>query len=321
MNDKRCTKVRNSMLNVSIVILTFNRRQRLDNLLAEVTGYGDPAIEVIVVNNGLAESIAGLQDKYSCVKFIQSPRNLGAAGRNLGFGTARGEFVIMLDDDVRGLAYTAIKRLTDRFRLKPRLAVVNFRVLDERTGRQINWVHHRSLERFGEKRFLTYEITEGAVAIRRDVVASAELYPESFFISHEGPDLAFRLINDGYYLEFDGKISVWHAYADEGRTSWRNYYYDTRNTYWLAVRNLPVIYGFRLVARQSMAMLALSFRDGFFKWWFRGALDGLRGIPNAYKQRNRPTKRLSAQLYLIDRRRPSTWSLIRTKLRQRDFRL
>ncbi len=150
---------------------------------------------------------------------------------------------------------------------------------------------------------------------------SSELYPESFFISHEGPDLAFRLINAGYYLEYDGKLTVRHAYAEEGRASWRNYYYDTRNTYWLAVRNLPAVYGLRLVARQSLAMFALSVRDGYLKWWLRGTLDGIRGIPDAYKQRTRPTKLLSNQLNLIDHRRPSAWSLIRRKLRQKDFRL
>jgi GT2 family glycosyltransferase len=306
------------MCDVSIVILTFNRRQRLDNLLAEVTGYTDPTIEVIVINNGSAESIAGLADKFPTAQFVQSPRNLGAAGRNLGFAKAGGDIVVMLDDDVSGLSHSAIKRLRDRFEHKPKLAVVNFRVLDEKTGEQMNWVHHRDISKFGKKRFRTYEITEGAVAIRRRAVASTELYPESFFISHEGPDLAFRLINAGYCLEFDGKITVKHAYAAESRSSWRNYYYDTRNTFWLAVRNLPALYGFRLIARQSILTLVLSLRDGYLKWWLKGAFDGLRGMPEAYRQRTRPTKLLNAQLHLIDRKRPSTLSLLR-KLRQRDY--
>jgi len=309
------------MPSISIVILTFNRLRLLDKLLAEVTGYPDPAIEVIVVNNGAVDAIAGLDHKYSSVIFIQSPQNLGAAGRNLGFRKASGSIVVMLDDDVRDLSYSSIKRLARRFQSKPRLAAVNFRVLDEQTGKQINWVHHRNISKYSQKRFLTYEITEGAVAIRRDSVVSSELYPESFFISHEGPDLAFRLINSGYYLEYDGKVTVRHAYAEEGRASWRNYYYDTRNTFWLAARNLPAVYGLRLVARQSLAMLALSVRDGNLKWWLRGTFDGVRGIPNAYRQRTRPTELLSTQLKLIDRRRPSAWFLIRRKLKQRDFRL
>lgn len=310
-----------SMPSVSIVILTFNRRQRLDKLLAGVTRYPDLDIEVIVVNNGRPETIAGLDKRYPSVIVIQSPQNLGAAGRNLGFGKALGKIVVMLDDDVRDLPYSSLKRLSQRFQSKPRLAAVNFRVLDENTGKQINWVHHRDIGKYGQKRFLTYEITEGAVAIRRDSVVSPDLYPESFFISHEGPDLAFRLINAGYYLEYDGKVTVRHAYAEEGRASWRNYYYDTRNTYWLAVRNLPAMYGLRLVIRQSIGMFALSVRDGYIKWWLRGILDGIRGIPRAYKQRIRPTKLLSTQIALIDRRKPSTWSLIKRKIEQRDFRL
>ena len=80
----------------------------------------------------------------------------------------------------------------------PAIACVNFKVVEEGTGRLLNWVHHRSARLFADVSFDTYEITEGAAAFRRSSLQAAGGYPESFFLSHEGPDLAYRLMDRGW---------------------------------------------------------------------------------------------------------------------------
>jgi len=102
------------------------------------------------------------------------------------------------------------------------IGAVNFKVLEEGTGRVANWVHHRSVEAYADAEFDTYEITEGAVAFRRSILQRVGGYPATFFLSHEGPDLAFRIMNHGARVIYSPAVSVTHSFAPEGRPSWRS---------------------------------------------------------------------------------------------------
>lgn len=305
---------------VSIVILTFNRNDHLERLLQELDQLTFPALEIIVVDNASRVPATEVADRFDSVRVIRSPENLGATGRNLGLRAATGAIAITLDDDVRGLTDAAIRRIVDLF-ADPTLAAVNFKVIEDGTGKITNWVHHREVEKFADTAFETYEITEGAVALRCAALDRSGLYPDRFFISHEGPDLAYRLIDAGYRVTYDPQIAVIHAYAPAGRASWRNYYFDTRNTFWLAFRNLPVLYGTRLVLRQSAAMLIYSIRDGFFLWWLRGVRDGIGGSLQSLRERRRISKSTIRKLREIDRHRPGVIYLVRKRLLQRGIKI
>ncbi len=254
------------------------------------------------------------------MKFLRAPSNLGTVGRNIGMKQARGEIVVCLDDDVGGLTDEALWKLGPMF-AEPTVAGVNFKVIEAQTGRITNWVHHKAVEQFADTRFLTYEITEGAVAFRRDIAEKAGFYPDSFFISHEGPDLAFRIMELGYTIEYNPAISVTHAYSPLARTSWRNYYYDTRNTFWLVARNCPLAFSLALLIRQNGAMFIYSIRDGFFLWWLRGVWDGLRGLPQAFRERRKMSPATMRRIAQIDEGRPSILYLLKKRLFQRGIKI
>jgi hypothetical protein len=226
---------------------------------------------------------------------------------------ATGEIVICLDDDIAGLCNNAMEAL-DKVFMDPTVAAVNFKVLAKDTGELVNWVHHCASELYSDIIFNTYEITEGAVAFRRSPLVAVGGYPESFFLSHEGPDLAYRLMNQGLRVIYCPHISVAHSFACEGRTSWRNYYFDTRNTFWLAARNLPTVYGGRMVLRQSLAMLVYALRDGYTRWWLKGMVDGLTGLPRALRERRCLSSDAFSRVMSIDRLRPSLLYILRKRL-------
>jgi GT2 family glycosyltransferase len=297
-------------LSYSIVTLTFNRNHLLERLLGELEIFARAGAQIIVVDNASripAETITRL---HQDVILIRAPRNLGAAGRNLGFDAATGDVIICLDDDISCLSHDALERLDEIF-ADGRIGAVNFRVLEEGTGHVVNWVHHRRVEQFSRVVFETYEITEGAVAFRRSILRRVGGYPEAFFLSHEGPDLAFRIMNEGWQVIYSPAVSVTHSFAPEGRTSWRNYYYDTRNTFWLAARNLPMGYGFRIVVRQTLAMFLHSVRDGYLKWWLKGIWHGVRGLCTAWGERRVLSDETMHRIRQIDSFRPSLLYLLR----------
>jgi GT2 family glycosyltransferase len=304
----------------SIVILTFDRPDSLRMLLGELSKLTTPRLEVIVVDNCPDKPATNVIRDFSFVKLVSATKNLGAEGRNLGLAVAQAEIVVCLDDDVSGLTDAGLAALDPVFE-EPNIGAVNFKVIEYGTWELTNWVHHCDADPYSERVFETYEITEGAVAFRRSALLKSGYYPEGFFLSHEGPDLAFRIIDAGYRVIYSPATQVIHAYSPRGRTAWRNYYYDTRNTTWMVVRNLPFWYGTRTLLRQTLAMFVYAARDRFLIWWARGLIDSIRGLPTAWRQRKKISRAAMRYIKQIDSNRPSLLSLIRRRLFQTRIKL
>jgi len=261
---------------VSIVVLTYNREEELIKTINNLSNLKYEGLEIIVVDNASKEPAKIILDNFCNVKVITLDENIGVGARNIGISEASGKYVITLDDDVRGLKDEDILVLIDSFEKDESIAAINFKVLEEGTGKQINWCHHRKVEEWGDREFDTFEISEGAVAFRREVVINAGLYPDYYFISHEGPDLAIRLMNNGYIVSYNPKVIVEHAQSLTARVSWRRYYYDTRNLIWFIFK----YFGFRVGVKKLViglgALFVYSVRDGYIKYWFKGVFDSLK---------------------------------------------
>jgi GT2 family glycosyltransferase len=307
---------------VSIAVLTFNRARHLGRLLDSLSGVVTPDVELIVVDNhsedDTGEVVAGASIP---IVYLRTEKNLGVGARNLALQRAAAEIVICLDDDVFGVDDEVIAAIRTAFATNPRLGAINFRVVDPWSGETTNWVHHCPVQKFEHATFETYEITEGAVAFRRAAVADAGWYPEYFFLSHEGPDLAFRLMEAGYSVIYRGDIAVQHWHANEGRQSWLNYYYDTRNQYWLALRNFPVRYACGYLFRGQLSTCWYALRDGYAFHWMRAVRDGVGGLWEFRHDRRTVSRDTMIAIRAIDARRPSWVYMARKRLFTKGIRL
>lgn len=303
-----------SAATISLVILTYRRNYLLERHLAALESWHHAFHQVIVVDNAGEPPATEVCARYPWATLVRAPRNLGAAGRNLGFDAATADYVVTLDDDVMELMPEHLDILKRVF-ADPNIACINFKVVEEGTGRLVNWVHHRDAALYADQTFPTYEITEGAAALRLQCLREVGGYPESFFLSHEGPDLAYRLMDRGWQVIYNPQIAVTHLFAPEGRASWRNYYYDTRNTLWLVARNLPLIYGTKLLLRQNCAMLFYSIRDGFFGTWLKAWWHGLGGLRRELGARKRLSDSAMHHIRQIDAHRPALWQLAWERIR------
>jgi len=268
---------------ISIVVLTYNRKDEIKRNLSELKKINYSPLEIIVVDNCSEIPVRSFIDDET-INIVRMPQNLGVAGRNEGVKVARGEIVVTLDDDVFGFNDQAITELNRIFQ-DSTIGAVNFKVIDDLTENQVNWCHKRKVEEYGDQTFDTVEISEGAIAFRREAITEAGLYPEYFFISHEGPDLALRIMNLGYRVIYYPKIVVRHSHAVAGRPGWRRYYYDTRNQIWLLARLFPISIGWRKAIIGLGSMFVYAIRDGYFLYWVKGVRDGLGGVRRAYKDR------------------------------------
>jgi len=307
---------------ISIVILTYNRCGLLDSLLTSIKEIKYASLECIVVDNHSIDTTKEMvAEKHQEIKFISTERNIGVGARNIGIERASGDIIICLDDDVFGINDQSIYKIIDKFKQYPTLGSLNFKIIDSDTGEQCNWVHHCERDKYSDKDIKTYEITEGAVAFKKDSLRKAGLYPNYFFISHEGPDLALRLIDNGYDVMYCGDIVVKHCHSNLGHKTWLNYYYDTRNQYWLAARNLPLVYAIKYLLRGQISTLVYSIRDGFFKYWIKAVVDGVMGLPRAFCDRKVVSRDTQNVIKAIDEMRPSIVYMIKERVFARGMRL
>lgn len=306
----------------TISILTHNRVDVLMELLESLQNIQRPDCEFILVDNNSVDGTPEMvRERYPWVKLIVLPRNIGVEGRNVGIINAQGEIVITIDDDVIGIDDTSLVVLEEKFSHNERLGGVCFQVRDYYTGKICNWCHPYPEEEYAQQEFLTTEISEGAVAFRRPIFAETGLYPHTFFISHEGADLCARILDRSYDLIYTSKIVVRHKYACEGRKSWRRYYYDTRNDFWLVLRNYRFWYGLDHLVRRSFIMLVYSIRDGFFRYWLKALFDVFCGLPEILAQRKPITSHTEAKIIEINAHKPGVWYYLKKRLGQRQVRI
>ncbi len=220
----------------------------------------------------------------------------------------------MLDDDVINFDDSDLVALNDMFSSKKDIGAICFKVIDYYTGNICNWCHHYEVENYSEKEFITDEISEGAVAFRKEAFIRAGLYPEQFFISHEGVDLCCRLLDIGYKTIYSPKVTVKHFTAKEGRKSWRRYYYDTRNQFFVAARNYPVGFGLKYLVKGQAMMMIYSIRDGFLKYYLKGVFDGISMLKDVFRERKRLSNDTMAALKKIAQFRPSLAYMLRKRL-------
>lgn len=297
----------------SIILLTYNREKYLALQLPELIKLN--STEIIIVDNASSSDYAeNLSTQYKNTQCIKLDKNYGAVGRNFGIQAGTGKYLITLDDDVWGITNEHLNTIKDEFERDASISAICFKVLDEKNRTITNWCHHCDPDKFSESTFDTYEISEGAVVFKREIFSDVGLYPLEFFISHEGPDLAFRIINSGKRIVYTPNIEVTHAHAMEGRKNWRRYYYDTRNLIWLAYRNYNWDMILTKLPLSLAAMLLYSIRDGFIRYYFKAVKDAFFGLKDLRGTRQPISRATRKKMKAMDINKPNLIFYIKKRL-------
>ena len=274
--DEQASAAHPQSLTLSCVILTMgNRPAEVNRAIDSVLAQRGPQVELVVVGNGT--EVTGLP---AGVKTVSLPENVGvAAGRNAGVEVCRGDVVLFLDDDGwypdTGLA----AHIAAAFAADPALAVLSMQVVDPDGGPGARWHVPRLRAGNPERSSVVTTFLGGAAAIRRSAYTEAGGLPDMFFYAHEETDLAWRLLDRGYRLEYDATVRMCHHTLPNAR-------YDTfrhrdgRNRVLLARRNLP----WPLAAIYLADWMALTIarehgRPKSLRPWFTGFAEGWRADP------------------------------------------
>ncbi|HUD39748.1 MAG TPA: glycosyltransferase [Streptosporangiaceae bacterium] len=263
-------------MKLSIVILTMgNRPDEVARAIASTEVMRAGGAEVLVVGNG-----ADPPPVPAGVTTLRLAENLGVSGgRNAAVAVCTGDVVLFLDDDgwypePQELA----THVADRFAADPALAVLSFRVIDPVSGAGARWYVPRLRAGDPERSSIVTTFAGGACAIRRSAYDEAGGLPEAFFFGHEETDLAWRLIERGYLIEYDAAALMCHPAVSNARHEiW--YRTEARNRVWLARRNLPWPVAFCYLADWVVLTVVRERSAAALRAWFAGFADGWRRNP------------------------------------------
>lgn len=278
---------------VSIIVLYYRRRDTIEETLRSAARQEYPHREIIVVDNHSEDDLRQVVAEVGGIRLIEMPENVGAcAGRNAGIRAARGDLLVLIDDDVSFASPFETGKIVRSFRDHPEMHGLALQICDPRSGqvRIREWCHTRPYREFVDREFETNFFGEGASAFRREVFERCGDYYEPLFYGAEGHDMVLRILDHGFRILHVPQIRVNHWAAEEGRSTGRQLYYYTRNFVWMGYKDYPSWRGVAFTVPKVLMMLYFAWRTSGYGPFLRGLWDGLRGL-GAVRHDRTPVRR------------------------------
>ncbi len=185
---------------VTVNILSFNRKDYLRTTLKKIFEQDYKNLEVLVIDNASNDGTEEmLKNEFRQVRFFKLNKNIGISAWNIGFEKAKGDFILVLDDDSYPLHKTINKGL-EEFRINNKLGIVAFKIFNVRVNR------------FETLDFdLTPKLFVGCGAlIRKEVIKKIGGYSEDIFIYYNEIDFSARCYNAGFDIVYLQNAIVIH---------------------------------------------------------------------------------------------------------------
>ncbi|MGQ9803500.1 MAG: glycosyltransferase family 2 protein [Anaerolineae bacterium] len=290
---------------VTVVIPNWNGAAHLPTCLESLRRQTFRDFEVIVVDNGSTdESLALLARDYPEVQVLALGENRGFAGAcNAGIRAARGEFILLLNNDTDADPHW-LEEVVAAFRRHPEAGLVasKMRLFDRRDVLHTAGDYYRVDGRPGnrgvwetdqgqyDREEYVFSACGGSAAYRRAMLDEVGLLDEDFFYSCEDVDLAWRAQLAGWRCVYAPRAVVYHKLSATGGGVTASFY-DGRNFIYLLVKDYPGDLWRRywravLRAQFHLAWEALrSWRGAAARARLRGMLAGILGIPRMLRKR------------------------------------
>ncbi len=276
---------------LSIVFLNYDRlhetRQTTERLLA-LCGNRDDS-EIIAVDNGSRDGTARYLESQRGIRSVLLDRNLGIAGYNEGFKIARGRYLLVLDDDSCPRDAATLGGVIEALETDPGLGIVACHIETPDGRPQWSW-HLPKKPVAGPSPFFI----GCGFAIRRELFERTGWYPEDFFLYQNEIEVAFRVRQQGYRIEYRPDCRVVHRGTPGQRPGWRRVYFPTRNTLWLIRRHYPQPEAGYLLVSRLLIGLARALQFGELETYLRAVRDAFARpverqiLPAEIRRQSRP---------------------------------
>jgi len=200
---------------VTINILSFNRKDELQHTLLKVFEQDYKNIEVIVVDNASSDGTQEMiKNQFPEVNLIQLSKNIGIAGWNKGFEIAKGEYVLVLDDDSypgKNSIESGLEKIID----DDKIGIIAYNILNKRTN---------EFEKIGfnDKKPLMFIGCGGL--IRKELIIKIGGFNEKIFIYNHEQDFSIKCYNQNYIIYLLEENYIIHAQSKLRPESEKNAY-------------------------------------------------------------------------------------------------
>jgi GT2 family glycosyltransferase len=219
---------------VSIILVNYNGIDVLIDCLHSLEKFipRDNCEVIVVDNNSQDNSVDILNDKFSHIKLIKLPKNVGfGAGNNAGAKIAKGEFLFLLNTDTI-LTNNILPYLLELMSENSGVGVIGPKLLFPDGSFQISFspeigikgeIEARKLHKNAENKNNLHIIEQDFQDIKEvDIVVGAAFFiradlfdllggfDEKFFMYFEESDLCQRVRNKGYKIFYTPHVSLIH---------------------------------------------------------------------------------------------------------------
>ena len=237
----------------SVIIPSWNGLALLRGCLEALRWQTYPNYEVIVADNGSTDgSVAALRHEYPEVRVLALPTNGGySGGCNAGIKAARGELLVMLNNDTEAdprwleALVEAMDRHPEAGSVASRIMIYDRRDVLHSAGdlyRRNGTPDSRGVwQPYGppfDQECYVFGGCGGAVAYRRKMLDEIGVFEEGFFMYCEDVDLNWRAQLAGWKCVYTPEAVVYHRLSASGGGTLSSYHVG-RNTLWVIARNYP----------------------------------------------------------------------------------
>jgi|SRR5690625_499308 len=291
---------------VSIITLNYNQAAVTCEFLTSCSYLNYDNYEIHVCDMHSKEDLRAFveKDKFDKTTFHYSQKNLGfAGGNNWGMQFAKGEYLLLLNNDTE-VKPDLIEKLLVPFYLDPLTGVAcpkinyfedkhliqyaGFTPMSFLTGRT-KAIGNKKTDTGQYNRIAeTHGAHGAAMMVKREVVSRVGSFPASFFLYYEEWDWSTRIQRAGYKIYFQGNTTVYHKESiSVGKANPMKEYYLTRNRIWYMRRNANgirlfvfyVFYTLFTIPKTTIKHLLMR-KKAFLKAFFKGTKDSFK-LPNS----------------------------------------
>lgn len=259
-------------MTVSVIVLNWNGKENVQKCLNSLHRVKNQSLEIIVVDNNSTDgSIDFIKKNFPKVVLVENRKNFGfAEGNNIGFEVARGDFVLILNNDTE-VTNNFLNPLLKDFEDDPKIGCIQPQIRLIEGGKTLDGVgafltltgflYHfgylksRDLKKYTEKRNI-FSAKGACMLLRRKAIETVGLFDKDFFIFFEETDLCYRLWLAGYSVVYEPRSVIYHLGG--GDTTASNSYKQQQRTY-LAFRNMLCSYLKNFGTRNLLMILPVFF--------------------------------------------------------------
>src|SRR5262245_31888493 len=270
-------------MTLSVMITTRNRMENLERTLKVLSNFNPAPDEILITadccTDGTEEFVRSEVPKARLI--VSNAPTGSVASRDRMMREARGDLVLVLDDDSYPEQLDCIARFVPLFEQHPKLAVLHF---PQRTD---EYPETLAQTKFGWEEHLTRSFANSGAVLRRSTYLELPGFESQFYHMYEEPDYALQCVAAGYDVVFSPVATIRHHYSGKGRDEIWIHHRHARNEFWSTLMRCPFPFAAAILAWRVFSEFRYATERGWSwvirepLWWWQAMV----GIPHCLRKR------------------------------------